>query len=99
MINSILIGFFNLINALVSTLVSPLNLIINTTFPQFNAVLNLVNSFISTAFTYVGWVLDSLFISSELVSFVIAFITFKITISISFHIIKLAIKWYNALKP
>lgn len=53
-----------------------INLLISTMLPNFNTMIGYVTSFFDTALTYIGFIMDSLFISSEVISFIILFYTF-----------------------
>lgn len=99
MINKILIGIVSFITSIISFILTPILNLINSAFPFLGDIQNFVINFFTSAFSYVGWVLDSLFISSETISLLITFLITKVTLSITTSLIKLAIKWYNALKP
>lgn len=98
MINKILIGIFKVITKLISVLLAPINLLITNMLPNFNSMLSIVGNFFSQVGTYTGYVLDSLLISNEVVSFLILYWVFKLTFPFLVYSIKLIIKWYDKLK-
>ena len=98
MINKLFMGIFTLIIGLVNILLTPINLLITNYLPELSNALALIRELFNLGFTYIGWVLDSMFISSETVTLLIAVLTMRLTIPLAINSIKLAIKWYNALK-
>lgn len=99
MINKILVGIFTLITNLVSVILLPIDSLISSFFPDLTNILNLIQNFFTTIFTFANWCLDSLLVNSEVLSFFILIITAKITLPFTIKAIKLAISWYNSLKP
>lgn len=98
MINKLLMGVFKLVIGLVNVLLTPINLLITNYLPDLSNALSLIRQLFNLAFTYIGWVLDSMFISPETISLLIAVLTMRLTIPLAINAVKLAIKWYNALK-
>lgn len=99
MINAILTGILNLIISLVNVLLAPIDLAIKSLLPGLDSAFNAIGGF----FTYVnqglGWVISSSCISSEALSLIVLYFTFKLTAPMTFYLIKLALSWYNRLKP
>lgn len=98
MINKLLMGVFKLVIGLVNVILTPINLLITNYLPSLSNGLALIRDLFNHAFTYVGWVLDSLFVSRETISLLIAVLTMRLTIPLAINSVKLAVKWYNALK-
>lgn len=98
MINKILIGIFKVVTKLVSVLLAPINLLITNMLPSFNTVLSHVTSLFNLASQYANYILDSMLISNEVLSFFILFWVFKLTFPLAVSAIKLVVKWYNSLK-
>lgn len=98
MINAILTGIFNVVTKFISVLLLPINLLVTNMLPDFNNMLSYVASFFNTCLTYVGFIIDSTFISPEVISFLILFWVFKLTFPLAVYAIKLVVKWYNNLK-
>lgn len=98
MINKLLMGVFKLVIGLVNVILTPINLLITNYLPDLSNALALIRQLFNTAFTYIGWVLDSMFVSRETISLLIAVLTMRLTIPLAINAVKMAIKWYNALK-
>lgn len=98
MINKLLMGVFKLVISLVNVILTPINLLITNYLPDLSNALALIRQLFNLAFTYIGWVLDSMFVSRETISLLIAVLTMRLTIPLAISAVKLAIKWYNALK-
>lgn len=99
MINAILTGIFKLITSLVGVLLSPIDNLIATALPDLQTGLNAIGDFLSLATSSVGWVLSVFGLSSECLSLIVLYFTFKLTVPLTISTIKLAIRWYDKLKP
>lgn len=99
MINAIIKGIFSLITSLVNVILTPINLLITNFIPDLSNVFITIRGLFNILFQYSPWVLDAMLISSETISLFITLLTLRLTIPLTLSVIKLAIKWYNALKP
>ena len=99
MIQALLNGIFTLITNLVSLILTPIDLLIENALPDLQTGLNAIGSFLSICVSSVGWVLSVFGLSSTCLSLIVLYFVFKLTLPLLVHTIKLAIKWYNALKP
>ncbi len=99
MINKILTGIMNLIIGLVSSLLTPIDLAIETFLPDLSNAFNLIGGFFNYVNMGLGWVVNSSCLSSEALSLIVLYFTFKLTAPMSFYLIKLALSWYDRLKP
>lgn len=99
MINSILSGIIKLIVGLVSLILSPIDNIITSTLPNLDSALTGVGNFLNLISNSIGWVISATGLSQETLSLIVLFFTFKLTAPMLFYMIKLAISWYNKLKP
>lgn len=98
MINTILNGIFNIIIFLVNTILAPIDNLIVDNIPALDTAFSAVGIFLELCTTSIGWVLSCFGLSSSCLSLIVAYFTFKLTVPILFSTIKLAIKWYNAVK-
>lgn len=98
MINTILNGFFNIIIGLVNTILSPIDSLIIDKIPALDIAFNAVGTFLDLCTSSIGWVLSCFGLSSSCLSLIVAYFVFKLTVPILFSTIKLAIRWYNAMK-
>lgn len=99
MINAILNGVFSLIINLVNTLLKPIDLLIQTALPDLSNAINGIGAFLNIISQGLGWAISATGLSSETLSLLALFFTFKLTAPLLFSTIKLAIKWYDKLKP
>lgn len=99
MINKILTGIMSLIINLVSVLLTPIDLAIETALPDLSSAISSVGSYFSLALQNVGFAISLSGLSSTAISIIILYYTFKLTLPITFYTIKLALKWYDKLKP
>ncbi|MDD7151615.1 MAG: hypothetical protein PUJ60_06425 [bacterium] len=99
MINAILTGIFKLIIGLVSLILSPIDALITNALPSLDNALTAVASFFNYIGSSIGWVISLTGLSSETLSLIVLYFTFKLTAPMLFYMIKLALSWYNKLKP
>lgn len=99
MINAILTGIFKLIIGLVSLILSPIDSLITNALPSLDNALTAVASFFTYIGSSIGWVISLTGLSSETLSLIVLYFTFKLTAPMLFYMIKLALSWYNKLKP
>ena len=99
MIKAIINGIFKLIISLVGVLLAPIDAIITNALPGLSSAISAVGSFLQICSSAIGWVLSCFGLSSACLSLIVVYFTFKLTIPITVHLIKLAIKWYHMLVP
>lgn len=99
MINAILMGIIKLIVSLVSLILTPIDNLIQTALPDLSNALTAVGNFFNLISNVIGWVVSATGLSNETLSLIVMYFTFKLTAPMLFYMIKLAINWYNKLKP
>ena len=99
MINALLTGIFKLIIGLVSVILAPIDLLITNALPSLDNALTAVANFFTYIGSSIGWVISLTGLSSETLSLIVLYFTFKLTAPMLFYMIKLALSWYNKLKP
>lgn len=99
MINAILTGIINLIVGLVSLILAPIDNLILSALPDLSNALTAVGNFLNLISTSMGWAVSVTGLSNETLSLIVLYFTFKLTAPMLFYMIKLAISWYNKLKP
>ena len=99
MINNILNGIFDFVLYTVNVILFPINHFIEQSMPGLDSAMDYIGNF----FTYIGniipFVISYFGLNQELLTLIVAYLTFKITLPITAFPFKLGIKWYNALKP
>lgn len=98
MIKAIIKGIFNLIIGLVNTLLTPIDSVIAQFLPGLSDVLNAISSFFSYIGQFLNWICSWFHFPSWLITFVIAYYVFKLTVPLAIHTVKLAMGWYDKLK-
>lgn len=99
MINALLTGIFKLIIGLVSIILAPIDLLITNALPTLDNALTGVANFFTYIGSSIGWVISLTGLSSDTLSLIVVYFTFKLTAPMLFYMIKLALSWYNKLKP
>lgn len=99
MINAILKGIFSIIISLVNLLLVPLDTLINSALPSISTGLEYVNNFIDYILNFIPWICSWFNFPQAFLTLLIGYYTFKLTIPLAVSTIKMAIDWYNKLKP
>ena len=99
MIDTILTGLLSFITAIISVLLAPINLLIDTTLPDFSNMLTNVSDAFNQVSLYFGWIIDATCLNSNVISFFILFMTFRVVFPFSVSAIKVIVKWWHALAP
>lgn len=99
MINAILKGIMSLIIGLVSILLKPIDLAIAAALPDLSQAISAVGKYFQLALQNIGFAISITGLSSTAISILILYYTFKLTLPLTFSVIKLALKWYDKLKP
>lgn len=99
MINAILKGIFKLVISLVSLLLSPIDSLINSAFPSIAQGITYINNFLDYIGSLIPYILSWFHLPNYFITLVVGYMTFKLTVPLAVHTVKLAIKWYDKLKP
>lgn len=99
MINALLMGIINLIISLVNVILSPIDNLILSLLPDLSNALTSIGNFLNLISNGLGWAISASGLSSETLSLIVVYFTFKLTAPMLFYMIKLALSWYNRLKP
>lgn len=99
MIRAILKGIFKLVISLVSVLLTPIDSLINSAFPAIANGIFYLDLFLTYIGNLIPWILSWFHLPNAFLTLVVGYMTFKLTLPLAVHTIKLAIKWYNAIKP
>lgn len=99
MINKLLMGIFKIVISLVNILLLPINTLITNYLPSVSSAFSTIRQLFNTLFTYIGWSVDASFISSDSISLIIACLTLRLTLPLLINTIKIALKWFQAVKP
>lgn len=98
MINALLTGILNLITSLINAVLAPIDLLIQTLLPDVSSAFSVFGGFLNLVSQGIGWVVNASCLSSEALSLIVLYYTFKLTAPMMFYLIKLALSWYNKIK-
>ena len=99
MIKALLKGIIKLIVKLVGVILSPIDLLIENSLPSLASAFDSIAYFFQTVSNGIGWVISASGIPSSAIVIIVATLTFKLTVPLVVATVKLAIKWYDKLKP
>lgn len=99
MIGKILSGIFNLIISLVNVLLAPIDTLITSSLPSVSNALQAFNNLIDYIINIIGYCVNASCLSDIAIGLVVAYWSFVILGTFSVSVVKLALKWYDTLKP
>lgn len=99
MIKAILKGIIKLIISVTTLVLSPIDNLIQSALPQLSSALTAVGNFLNLISNGIGWVISLTGLSANAISLLVAYYVFILTAPMLFYMIKLALSWYNRLKP
>lgn len=99
MIKAIIKGIFKLVISLVSVLLTPIDALISQFLPGLDNALSTISNFFDYIGDFIPFVLSYLGISDIVITAAIDIVTFILTVPLMVHTVKLALAWYNKLKP
>ena len=67
--------------------------------PDLSNALNSVAGFFQVVSNGIGWVISASGIPSTAIAIIVATMVFRLTVPLGVATVKLAIKWYDKLKP
>lgn len=99
MIKAILKGIIKLIISLVSVILTPFDSLIQSALPSLSNAFTAIGNFLNIIGSGIGWVISATGLSSETIALIVSYYVFTLTAPMLFYMIKLALTWYNKLKP
>lgn len=99
MIAKLFTFLFDLVIKLVQILLSGVDALIEQFLPSVSDAINMISSLFSQVLNFIPWAMSWMGLNSTVIGIVVAVITFQLTVPILVHTVKLAIKWYDKLKP
>ena len=99
MIQFLLKGIISLIVSLVTLILTPIDNLIQSALPQLSSALTAVGNFLNVISSGIGWAISLTGLSSSAITLIVAYFVFKLSAPMLFYMIKLALSWYNRLKP
>jgi len=99
MIQALLSGIFKLVISLVNLLLAPIDLLIEQFLPSLDTALSSVSAFFNWVGNLLPWGISWFGLETGVITLFVAYVTFELTVPLMVHTVKLAIKWYDKLKP
>lgn len=99
MIKALLKGIIKLIIGLVTLILTPIDNLIESSLPQLSSGFTAIGNFLNIISSGIGWAISLTGLSSSAISLLVAYYAFTLTAPMLFYMIKLALSWYNRLKP
>lgn len=84
---------------LVSAVIYPIDLLIEQNIPLLSDALTAIYSFIDVTFSMIGWAISATGIPAITILLLVSYYIFVFTVPYLVLVIKLAVRWYNYLKP
>lgn len=98
MVNALVNGIFKLIISLFNTITAPIVSAVTVLFPDLSIFFTYINTFLSYALTYVGLVLDLLFIPRAAITFLFDYFLICYSVYLLVISIRFVITIYNKFK-
>jgi len=86
------------IMAIVGIILTPISALISVMMPDVDEALLKVPEVFAYANTYLGWLISALALPGILLTLVVGYYTFSVTMKLLVYPVKLALNWYRALK-
>lgn len=99
MINKILLGIIKLIVSLVTVILTPFDNLIQSALPQLSNGFTAIGNLLNIISSGLGWAISLTGLSYNTMALIVAYWVFTLTAPMLFYMIKLALAWYNRLKP
>lgn len=90
---------FKAVKALITIVLTPLDLLVNSVAPDISSLISNVNGFFSYITTAILWVKSWLPFTTAFWTILAGVLVFKYTVPMITHTIKTIIAWYDTLKP
>jgi len=99
MIKAIIGGIFKLVIGLVSILLSPIDALIEQFLPNLSNALDYISSLFDLVGDFIPFVISYTGINTFVLTIIVDIIVFIFTVPLMVNTMKLALAWYNKLKP
>lgn len=98
-LNSFMTVIFKTLILIVNAVLTPIDWVISQYLPAVDSALTHVGSFLTLIMRYMGWAISVSGVSFYAISIIVAYFIFKLSVPIVIWFVKLAVNWYNYLKP
>lgn len=90
--------FFDLLIGLVNILFIPIDSLINNFMPTISSGIDYINQFFAYILQFIPWVMSWFNLPLPFLQLILSYYTFKLTVPLLVHTVKLAISWYEKIK-
>lgn len=97
MIDSLFTGLFNFLQNLINLLLTPINNIMISLFPNYADGIVYINQMLYYVTQPINFLLDATFIYEITWTYIVTSIIFKVTAKLLIYPIKLIVDWWNSL--
>lgn len=99
MINALLMGILKIVISITEIILSPIDIAISNFLPELGSYLTAFSNFLDLISQSIGWCISVLGLSNDALSLIVIYYTFKLSAPMTLYLIKLALSWYDRLKP
>lgn len=99
MIKALINGIFSLVLGLVSIILAPIDLVIQNALPGLSEAFTSIGNLFNLIGNVMGWGISVFGLSNTAINILTLYYTFVLTVPLSIWMIKLALSWYDKLKP
>lgn len=92
-------ALFKIVIKLVGVLLYPIDQLIATALPNLSDALTGVGQSFQQLCDYIPWAVSYFALKPWVWTLLVGYVTFKLTVPFVVHTVKLAIDWYDKLKP
>ena len=92
-----LILLISISTSILNIFLFPINVLIGMFLPDMSQYFETVEQTFTYASTYIGWGISAIGLDPRIISIALAFLTFKLSITLSTYALKVFIKWKKAL--
>lgn len=99
MIKAIINGIFSMVIGLVSIILTPIDLIISNALPGLSEAFTSMGNLFNLIGSSMAWGLSVFGLSPIAINILTLYYTFILTVPVVVWMVKLAIQWYDKIKP
>lgn len=96
-IKDFLLLLISISTSILNIFLFPINVLIDMFLPDMSQYFEIVDQMFTYASTYIGWGISAIGLDPRIISIALAFLTFKLSISLATYAAKVFIKWKKAL--
>jgi len=95
----IITGILWVIMGLISIILTPIDFLITSFLPSLSGMLENFSDLLTVIFSTIGWAISASGIPGAMISLIVTYYIFVLTIPSAVYLTKLVLRWYHYLKP